>query len=425
MNIRQFHRTIKIRIFESFLSSAIGSMIFPFMAIYLSAHFGMKTTGILLLINVFIGIAINFFGGYFSDSFGRKKLIVFAETLRFLAFFTMMICNSPWFTSPVITFLMMTVNSICWGLAGPANQAMLIDVSQPEERKIMYTIMYWANNLSIAFGGILGGFLFREHLFELLTALTITSLITWVLITFFIDESYVPVQTEKKTAGTHIVQLFSNYRNVFQDKIFVFYVLAGILVLSMEFQLSNYISIRIAKELPVQHIFDWQFGGIEMTGFLRTENTILVVVMALFATKLVSNFKDRNVLIISCLVFVISYAIISYTNNIWLLFIAMLIATVAEVMRVPVQQNYMANLPPENARSSYLAVNGLTYNVSMLICSITVTLSAFLSNLGTSIFITAIGLIGVIIFYQIAPALDRRVQAEISAQAQKETQLSQ
>lgn len=169
-------------------------MIFPFMAIYLSNHFGVKITGILLLVNVFIGIALSFFGGYVSDCFGRKKLIVFAEMLRFFAFTVMMICNSPWFTSPLITYFMMTINTICWSLGGPANQAMLIDVSKPDERKYMFSIMYWANNLSIAIGGSLGGFLFKDYLFELLIALSITALITVILIVFFIDESYVPEQ---------------------------------------------------------------------------------------------------------------------------------------------------------------------------------------------------------------------------------------
>jgi MFS transporter, DHA1 family, multidrug resistance protein B len=422
MNILKFHKNIKIRMAESFLGSTIGGMIFPFMAIYLSHHFGTKTAGLLLLVNVCIGIVINFFGGYFSDQFGRKKVIVIAETLRFLAFFTMMICNSPWLSSPLITFFMMTVNSICWGLAGPANQAMLIDVSKPEERKLMYTIMYWANNLSIALGGIAGGFLFKQYLFELLVSLSIAALVTWILITFFIDESYTPVKTTEKSMSLHARTLISGYRQVFRDKIFILYVLAGLLVLSMEFQLTNYISIRLASEMTQQRLLGWTFGGIEMTGFLRTENTILVVVTALFATKLVEKFQDKHTLIFSCIIFVAGYAFISYSNNIWILFIAMFAATVAEVLRVPVQQNYMAYMPPEDMRSSYMAVAGLTFNLAMLICSVTVTLSAFLSSFNTSIFITSIGIIGILLYYRILPQLDRRVQEQLQVEMHAKAQ---
>ncbi|WP_088041522.1 MFS transporter [Bacillus sp. EAC] len=424
MNLLKFHRNIKIRLLESFLSSAIGSMIFPFMAIYLSKHFGVKHAGLLLLVNVFIGIIMNFFGGYFSDQFGRKKTMVFAETLRLLAFITMMFCNSPWFSSPLITFLMMTVNSICWGLAGPANQAMLIDVSKPEERKLMYSIMYWSNNLSIAIGGVFGGFLFKSYLFELLLALSVASFITWVLVTFFVKESLITQQSEMKTISSHAKKMISNYRDVFQDKLFILYVLAGLLVLSMEFQLSNYIGIRLTNDFQTQHLLNWSFGGIEMTGFLRTENTILVVVMALFATKIVKNMNDQLTLIWSCVAFVGGYAVISYSNSILLLFIAMFVATVAEVLRVPVQQNYMAHLPSEETRSSYMAVAGLTFNLAMFICSITVALSAFLSKFATSFFLTSLGVIGIIIFVRITPALERRVKGESEVKPNRTAELN-
>ena len=424
MNLLKFHKNIKIRLLESFLSSSIGSMIFPFMAIYLSRHFGVKQAGLLLLINVFIGIILNFFGGYFSDQFGRKKIMVFAETLRLFAFITMMFCNSPWLSSPIITFFMMTVNSICWGLAGPANQAMLIDVSKPEERKLMYSIMYWSNNLSIAIGGMLGGFLFKSYLFELLLALSIASLITWVLITFFVEESMIIQQSETKTIRLHAKKMFSNYRDVFQDKLFILYVLAGLLVLSMEFQLTNYISIRLTNEMHNQHFLNWTFGGIEMTGFLRTENTVLVVVMALFATRIVKSMNDQQTLIWSCVAFVAGYAVISYSNSIWLLFIAMFVATVAEVLRVPVQQNYMAHLPAEDTRSSYMAVAGLTFNLAMFICSLTVSLSAFLSKFATSFFVTSLGVIGVLIFVRITPALERRVKEETLSEPSQRVEMN-
>lgn len=384
-------------------------MIFPFMAIYLSNHFGVKITGILLLVNVFIGIALSFFGGYVSDRFGRKKLIVFAEMLRLFAFTVMMICNSPWFTSPLITYFMMTINTICWSLGGPANQAMLIDVSKPDERKYMFSIMYWANNLSIAIGGSLGGFLFKDYLFELLIALSITALITVILIVFFIDESYVPEQVADEKVFQHICQMLRNYREVFRDHLFILYCMAIVFVMSLEFQLSNYVGIRLESEMAVQRFLWWELDGIEMTGLLRTENTVLVVLMALFAAKMVSRFKDRHVIILGSFVFVAGYAYISYSNYIPFLFIAMLLASVAEVVRVPVEQNYQASLPPVHARSSYLAVSGMGYNLAQLICSITVMISAYLNNLATTVFIAAIGFFGVFIFMKIGLALDQRV----------------
>lgn len=410
MRFRDFHKNIKIRIIEGFISSFISSMVYPFMAIYLAYHFGVKLAGILLLINVLVGIAINFFGGYFSDQFGRKKMMAIAESLHLIIFLTMALCNSPFYQSAIITYLMMTLNSISWGIGGPAMQAMLIDVSKPEQRKTMYSIMYWANNLSLALGGLIGGFMFKNYLFELLVVLSFVSLVSLILVLFFIDESYTPDQeVERVTKLKHITNMFSNYGSVFKDRVFILFVLAGTLVLSMEFQLTNYIGIHLANDFEIQKIFSWEVDGIQALAFLRTENTIFVVILALVATKLVEKMNDRFVLLSTCFVFVMGYGIISYSTNLWVLFIVMFIATAGEVLRVPVQQNYMSHLPPSDARSSYMAIHGLTYNVSTLICSITITLSAFMNPLSTTIMITIIGLLGVVIYFMIGNQLESRV----------------
>lgn len=410
MRFRDFHKNIKIRIIESFISRFIGSMIFPFMSIYLAVHFGAKIAGLLLLINVAVGIGINFIGGYFADQFGRKKIMLFAETLRFLAFFTMMICNSPWFESPGITFAMMTVNSICWGLAGPANQAMLIDVSTPPQRKLMYSITYWANNLSIAIGGIIGAFLFKDYLFELFLALSVAAAIAALLVAFFIDESYAPVDSDLTPSG-HVLQLFSNYKKVLHDRLFVLFTIAGVLILSMEFQLTNYIGIRLSEEMTTQQFLFWEIDGVQTMGFLRSENTILVAILMLFMTRMTHLFKDKSILVWSCFFFTIGYGVLSYSNNLVILFVMMAVLTVAEVVRVPVEQSYMAAIPPDDARSSYMAFNGLKFNLSMLISSVTVTLGAILPSFVMAVLITVVGLVGTLIYQLITPQLDARKES--------------
>ncbi|MDL4843099.1 MDR family MFS transporter [Aquibacillus rhizosphaerae] len=414
MRFRDFHKNVQIRIIESFISRFVGSMIFPFMAIYLAYHFGAKVAGFLLIVNVLVGIGVNFIGGYFADQFGRRKIMLFAEVLRFMAFVTMMICNSPWFESSLVTFFMMTVNSVCWALAGPANQAMLIDVSRPEQRKLMYSIMYWANNLSIAIGGIIGAFLYQDYLFELFIILSIVGAVVVFLIAAFIQESYIPNTQTNLKVYQHVLRIFTSYQSVLQDRLFVLFVIAGVLVMSMEFQLTNYIGIRLSDEMPTQQFLFWEIDGVKMMGFLRSENTILVALMALFVTKVSRRFKDRSMLVMSCFLFTCGYAVISYSNSIWLLFLTMVILTIGEVFRVPVEQAYMAAIPPDDARSSYMAFNGLKFNLGMLIASVTVTVGSFLSSLTMSIIITCVGLMGTWIYFVITPQLDRRkAEAEL------------
>ncbi|MDP5277126.1 MFS transporter [Chengkuizengella axinellae] len=410
MKFKDFHINIKVRIIEIFISSFIGGMIFPFMAIYFAKNYGEQITGILLTVIVFIGIIINLFGGYISDLYGRKTIMVYAGIGRFIAFFIMIICNSPWFESVFITFLMMIVNIICWGVTEPAQQAMLIDVSTLEQRKLMYSITYWANNISIAIGGILGAFLFTDYLFELFIVLSFGSLITVIMIIFFIQESYFPNENEKVSPSFKMLELFKNYKVVFKDHLFIWYIIAGVLILSMEFNLTNYIAIRLSEEFINQQFIYWKIEGIQMLGFLRAENTILVALFVLFTAKFVERFKDKSVLIIGSFLFVVGYGVIAYSNNIWLLVIMMIVATVGEVIRIPVEQSNMAALPDDHNRSSYMAIKSMSTNLSFLISSIIVTFSALFPSLFIAIIITCIGIVGILIYLVIYPKIQDRVK---------------
>jgi DHA1 family multidrug resistance protein B-like MFS transporter len=390
------------------------------MTIYLNNYFGLKITGLMVLFNIIISIILSFLSGYFADRYGRKKLMLIGQSLSVASFAIMTIANSPLLTSPnipqllspLITFAMMTVNTISWAISGPAMQALLIDYTTMEERKFVFSFMYWANNLSMAVGTSFGGFLFEDFLFILLIALTISSVISLLITIFVVKDKNVIVNKEKESAITHIKSLLSNYKLVFKDKLFVLFNLALIFVMSMEFQLSNYVGIRLSTQITSAQVLIWELNGVRIAGLLRTENTIIVAFLALIAVRVVKKFKDRNVLIIASSAFVLGYAIISYTNIPWLLFSAMLIASLGEVMRVPVEENYLASLPPRDKRSSYMAVNSMTYNISTLICSFTILISAYLNSLLTSIFIAIVGFSGIFILIKICTKLDERVLIE-------------
>lgn len=153
---RELHPNIRARILIQFLSKVIGSMIFPFMAIYFSMEINSSVAGFLLMINVLAQFLAGMYGGHLADIIGRKKLMVTGELLKVFAFLGMVLCNSPMFHSPWITFVMLLIIGVAQGLINPAGEAMLIDVSTPENRSFMYSVSYWANNLSIMIG-IMGG----------------------------------------------------------------------------------------------------------------------------------------------------------------------------------------------------------------------------------------------------------------------------
>ncbi|MCW1941631.1 MFS transporter [Bacillus anthracis] len=136
----------------------------------------------------------------------------------------------------------------------PAAQAMIIDITNSESRKFVYTISYWLGNLSTAIGGIIGAFLFKNYLFELFIGISFISLLSIFITIFLITETYTPAPSSmsfnsKKNFSS--IEIFQSYLTVLKDKLFMLYILGAILIFSLEQSLTNYIGIRLVKDIPL------------------------------------------------------------------------------------------------------------------------------------------------------------------------------
>ncbi|WP_117148765.1 MULTISPECIES: MFS transporter [Paraliobacillus] len=408
---RNYHRNIKIRIGQIFLSDMVAGAIFPFIAIYFATYFGSAITGLLLIINVVVGLIVGLYGGYYADIMGRKKLMVIAGLIRMIAFIVMAVANSPLLTSPELTFLMAVLITASFGLDGPAADAMIIDITKPSERKGVYALIYWSFNLAFAVGGIVGALTFNHYLFELLVIMVITSIAANVLVIFFISET---MEKKEKPIETNVLKsMFTSYKDVAGDKLFLLFVFAGLLLQSMENQMENYIAIRLNNEMPLQTILGFPFSGVEMVGFLKSENTILVVFLTVFVTRWVVKQKEGPIFLWSIGIFTLGYVGISYFNNIWLLFAFMVLATIGELMRVPIQSDFLASIPTDDKRSSYMAVYGLVFNGSMMISSFFVTLGGIFSSEIMSTLILFCGFLSFMLMKHIMVDLKNRRDAQL------------
>ncbi len=402
MGFLHMHRNIQVRILSAFMGNMVGSMIYPFMAIYFSSRLGSILAGSLLLFNMIVSSIVGLYGGYIADTIGRKKVLITGMSIISISYVFITIANSPLFDSVWLTFFLMTLVNIGMGINGPAAEAMLIDVSTPEERKLMYTIFYWAMNLSVMVGTMVGGLFFKEHRFELFMALTVVSFINLSINAFFIVDAYKVKKVEKKP--NVFIDIVHNYKIVVKHKAFMVFLLAAFLVNSVENQLGNYIGVRLSKQFNEQVInLFWlkeiPVDGYRMLSFLTAENTFLVVCTALVIVKLTKNFNQKNVLYAGIVLFVGGYAVIAFSNVFYILLIAGFILTIGELMWVPVEQATFATIVDEQARGSYIAVSNLAGKFSAMSGSIGIIIGSFIGSYGMAVIMMLLG-IGSIFFFR-------------------------
>jgi DHA1 family multidrug resistance protein B-like MFS transporter len=184
------------------------------------------------------------------------------------------------------------------------------------------------------------------------------------------------------------------------------------LFFSVERHLTNYIGIRLENSVhqATLHPFSWTVSGIELLGYLRSENTICVILISIVMANFMKKSNQRSekkLLFIGFLLYLIGYGILASSVMPWVLFSFMIIAVLGEVMFVPIYESYLGDIAPNHLRSSYLALNKIALKGTALLGSVGIYIGSAFSNTFFSIFVWISGIIGFGLFYAIVPHIYR------------------
>lgn len=396
---KQLHPNIQARLIISFFSKFIGSSVLPFMAIYFTNAINATVAGILLIINTIIQFTASIFGGYLADNIGRRKLMVIGEWTKVIALLGMALSNSDFFSSTWITFIMLLLMSLAQGIILPASEAMLIDVSKPEIRAYMYSLNYWGSNLSMMLGVILGGWFFQQYMFNLILFLVVLSILTAIFTTIMITET-LSINTKLVKDKINYKDGLKNYRHVVKDYPFILFTLGGIMLMSIEFQRDNYISVRLDQEfLAILSINNLSItiDGIKMLSILTVVNMLFIVLFTPLISKYININRNREKkMYIGFLLFTIGYAICTLSNNLIILLVATLVFSIGELINVPIRQSILSEIIDNNKRASYMALNSLVIQIGKLIASSCLLISPYINKYVISFIVLMFGFMSIL-----------------------------
>jgi DHA1 family multidrug resistance protein B-like MFS transporter len=440
MRFRDLHPNIKLRLAVGFVQRFLGVMLMPLMVIHLAALYGAAVAGVLTLIVAAAGIGSAFLGGHLADIHGRRPLMLWGEAGSAVTFAGLALANSPWWESGALTFVLFLLNICLSNMAQPAADAMVIDVSSPENRPLVYTINYWTINIAFTLGALVGGFFYQGHFTELLIGGAIGSVGTTLVIRAWLSETAphltpppppepgsgpAPGAAPKPAApgGNGVVAMFRGYLAVARDRAFFRLLLAAVLTRSIEVQIGYYIAVRLADEFPEQVLIsygDWAplINGVEMLGILRAVNTALVVALALFTGSLLRRCPARLRLYAGLAAFTGGYMVWAVSNTGWVLIAAAGLLTIGEIANVPVKQTLLADLVDPDARTKYLAAYSLNARIGLLIGAACVTVGTYVPPIGMAAGYGVCGL-GAIALYHSLFRIQREREAAEAAAADK------
>ena len=397
MNWKDYPQNIKVRLITSFFNRAVASAVMPFMALFFAQEMSKVWAGLFLVFTVIISFFINLIGGYISDRFRRKSVLVTTSSLSAVMFLLMTISLFPinnviWlFAIAYVAFVMTS------SLGRPAMHAIIIDSTTPENRKAVYAIEYWLVNLSMAIGAALGGLLYVNPQFELFILLTITFVTLPIAYHIWLIDEH--TNRLKKQHQNVLIDLFQNYKVAFQDRPFVKVVVGSMFIFAAEFTLNSYIGVRLAETFKSVTLGGFEINGVRMLSILNIENMILVVFLTFFITKFTDRFSKQKMLLIGLIIYGIGYVTITSANSWYMLVIFGFIATLGELIYSPIRNAEEANMMPVDKRGSYSAFSNLSFSGADLIARSTIIIGAFLIPTMMSVYIGSILMIGIFLIY--------------------------
>jgi MFS family permease len=355
-------------------------MYFPFLAIYFSDALGGVAAGIMMTGPSIISILGGMYGGYLTDQFGRRKLMLIGSFMQ-ATFFALFACSfSHW-----LDYLAYIGVSLGKSLYRPASSAMVADLVPEGERRSVFATFTSANNLGAVFGPIIGAVLFFQYRSELLWTCSIVTLLYSITIFFVIRET-MPEPGQVKNHKDSLISLSKNqwvsYYAILRDKVFILFILGGVFITISIMQLDLYLAVYVKNFVPPQKLFEigkWSIilSSEEVFGWMIGLNGLLFVLCIIPATRFLNHWSDRNTLVLAACLSGFGIFFVGFTESAWLLFGIMVILTLGEIIHGPVVQNFTSKYAPENARGQYMGASDLQYSVGRFFAPLTVILSAF------------------------------------------------
>jgi len=349
----QYPRQYWLMIAGIVISTAGGSMIWPFLLIYASGklHLPLSSVAVLISVNAGTGMLSSFLAGTLADKVGRKVVMVFSLAMNGIAYYFLMRAE----TFPQFVMLMVFI-----GLSNPLYQvgadAMLADMIPSEQRTDAYAINRIANNAAFALGPAVGGFLASTSYNLAFYGASAGFLIYSLLLFFLARETLDKTVSETKTdSSAGQLKGAVGFVRVFKDKkymAFVSMIAIGLIAPSM-------VWILMAVYAKTN------FGVPEnLYGWIPTTNALMCVFVQYSVTQVTRKHETLKVASVGMLIYAIgagSVALMTGFAGFWL---SMVILTFGELTLVPTASKYVADIAPADMRGRYMSIYWLSWGLS-------------------------------------------------------------
>ena len=331
-----FHPVVWTLLIGTVFARGASFMALPFLALYLSNTHGIHPIwiGITIGLSPLTGTLGGFIGGYFSDRYGRKKVILWTIFVWGLVYFGFSYANH------IGTFMVLNaLNGLCRSFFEPSSQAMMADLTSVDKRKRVFSLRYTAINIGASLGPLLGVYVaqFSTSLPFLLTG----SMYLLYGVTLFIMLNRYSIS---HVLPVHQLPMLDSLIVIWRDKTLLLFIIGGILV--------NVGYSQIDSNLP-QYIQNSFSDGVALFAKLIALNAILVLILQVPLSLVTEKWQVLRVMILGSILFAIGFASLGFVTTTIGLMLAMAVVTIGEIFIFPSTSVFIDQIAPDDRKGTY------------------------------------------------------------------------
>ena len=317
-----------------------GTMVLPFLALFLTSERGFSTTeaGQTLAMYGIGGVAGSYLGGWLSDLFPPRRVMEASLVLTGTGFLVLEHAEKRW----AILLMMLTLSLVAEAFR-PACSAALASEAAPEERVRAFALNRLAINMGMSLGPAVGGFLASRDYSWLFRVDGATCLLAAVFLWASFRREPLVVRPGAPAAGAPAD------RSPWRDAPFL-------VAMALVFVLAT-VTFQMLSTYPLTLRDLYGFGEARI-GLVMSINTVIIV---LFEMVLVHRLAQKNplrVVALGSFVFCLGFGLLPLGVAGGFLYVALTVAlwSVGEMLTLPLLGGVVANRAGERSRGRYMAL---------------------------------------------------------------------
>jgi MFS family permease len=328
-----------------------GSMVIPFMAVYLTneLNMGVKESGV--VISAFgVGALFGAYaGGWLTDRIGHFHVQFFSLLLGGISLFSL-----QFFNDVASLTVMVFIASLVSEALRPANAVSISVYAKPENITRAYSLNRMAINLGFAVGPTVGGLLAVISYKLLFWVDGITCVVAALL---FFQVFYKQDKTRRKEARN--ISKEERGPSPFRDTIFILFCLGACIFAMLFFQLFT--------TIPLYYKNAYQLDENAIGLLIGLNGLIIFLFEMVIVYKIGTPRKIMHFIALGVFIMGLSFLLFNVYHSVIILVFAMSLTSIAEIFSMPFMVSYTMQRSGEHNKGAYMAMYSMSYSLAFIL----------------------------------------------------------